>query len=165
MTVPIRFVSDYNITSNTYLLESKKDGKKIHTIVYEKSGAIEVSKRPLRLIHIACENMGSNYRASINRSKQFLNENKHKFPLVVATDYGHPQIMFPLMSPKSHNNIWLSFNAITNIVNNKTHVTVTFKDSLEVDLFIHISSLNNQYVTSAMLYKAVLKHWNRFMPI
>ena len=53
-------------------------------------------------------------------------------------------------------------NAITHITDHKTSVTVTFWDEIEVDLPITMSSFNNQYVTSAMLFKAIYKHWHRF---
>ena len=163
MTTPHEFIPDYTLNRNTYLLQSIRHGHKIHTVVREKNGTFYVTKKSLKLIDTACKDMGSSYRTATERAKQLLSGNKHKLPVVVGVDKEHqPYIMFPLFSPKSEHNIWVAYNAITHVTDNKTFVTVTFHDEVQVDLPVLISSFNNQYVTSAMLFKAVYKHWHRF---
>lgn len=166
MNLKEEFINDYTITSDTYMLQSFRHGQKSHTIVYEKRGTFHVPTRSLKLVDTACKDMGSSYRTATERTKQFLTGNKHKLPVVVGVDVNRqPYIMFPLFSPKSEHNAWIAYNSISSIVNHKTHVTITFRDSLEVELPVLISSFNNQYVTSSMLFKAVHKHWNRFTPL
>ena len=165
MNLPEEFINEYAITSDTYMLQSFRHGQKNHTIVYEKKGVFHVPKKSLKLVDTACKDMGSSYRTATERTKQYLAGNKHKLPVVVGVDtVRQPYIMFPLFSPKSEHNAWIAYNAITSIVNHKTHVTITFREAVEVELPILISSFNNQYVTSSMLFKAVHKHWNRFNP-
>ena len=163
MTTPNEFIPDYTLNRNTYLLKSIRNGHKVHTVVKERHGIFYVAKKSLKLIDTACKDMGSSYRTAAERTKNLIPGNKHKLPVVVGVDKDHhPYIMFPLFSPKSEHNIWVAFNAITHITDNKTSVTVTFWDEVEVDLPITMSSFNNQYVTSAMLFKAIYKHWHRF---
>ncbi|WP_431029205.1 competence protein ComK [Lysinibacillus sp. LZ02] len=165
MTRPHDFTPDYTINRDTYLLQSIRHGQKNHTLVYEKRGIFHVPKKSLKLVDNACKSMGSSYRTATERAKQLLADNKHKLPIVIGVDSGYqPYIMFPLYSPRSEHNIWIAYNAVTNIMNHKTHVTVTFKDKIDINLPVLISSFNNQYVTAAMLFKAVYKDWHRFNP-
>lgn len=160
MIVTDSVLKNYRVTSSTYLLQSKPLGKRVFTTVYEKNNVYTVTKKPLKLIQEACVFMGSSYKAAIEHSKLILLDSRHKLPVVVANEFQQPITMFPLFSPKSKQNIWVSFNNITNIVNKKHSVLVTFKDEFEFELPVTISSLNNQYVASAILYRAIHKKWN-----
>ena len=158
----IKQLDFYHITNATYLLIPLRHEKKLHTVVYDKTGILHVTQSPMKIIRASCRQMGSSYQSALDISKQYFGNNKHKLPIVVAMDYGNPCIMFPLMSPKSPYNCWVTFNSLINIKDRAGQINVTFKNHTESNLDIQYASFSKQYVSSAMLHKYLTSKWTRY---
>ncbi|WP_066165097.1 competence protein ComK [Metasolibacillus sp. FSL H7-0170] len=159
MNTSIKHLNSYCVTNATYLLLPIKKDKRLHTLVFDKAGCLYVSQSPMKIIRASCRQMGSSYQSAIELSKQYFGANKHKLPIVVAINYGDPCVMFPLMSPKSPLNGWVSFNSLINIRDQEGQINVTFKNFLDSDLDIQYTSFCKQYVSAAMLHKHLTSKW------
>lgn len=155
--------SNYIISNSTFCLTSYQQRDKIHTAILDKYGKITSPYKPLRLIRNTCRLHGSSYDASKYQARRFFGDNKHKLPIMVAYDFGDPCILFPLYSPYSHQNIWISLNPIINISESGDKTVVTFIDGTEVCLAINMKSFNQQYVRAAMYYKYLLLQRNAIL--
>lgn len=152
-------LQNYYITSATYLLLPITKDKRLHTLVFDKSGLYTVAQSPMKIIRASCRQMGSSYQSAIEQSKQYFGDQKHKLPIVVAINYGEPCVMFPLMSPKSPLNVWVSYNSLINIRDHAGQINVTFKNFLDSTLDIQYTSFCKQYVGAAMLHKHLTSKW------
>lgn len=160
----MKHVKSYHITNATYLLLPIPKGKRVvHTLVFDKTGCLYVSQSPMKIINASCRQMGSSYQSAKELSKQYFGENKHKLPIVVAMTYGDPYVMFPLMSPKSPLNGWVSFNSLINIRDQEGQINVTFKNFVDSNLDIQYTSFCKQYVHAAMLHKHLTAKWKHFV--
>ncbi|WP_042471171.1 competence protein ComK [Bacillus ndiopicus] len=162
MNTDIKHLKSYYITNATYLLLPIKKDKLLHTLVYDKTGCLYVSQSPIKIVRASCRQMGSSYQSATDLSKQCLGANKHKLPIVVAVNYGDPCVIFPLMSPKSPLNVWVSFNSLINIQDQEGQINVTFKNFLDSKLDIQYTSFCKQYVSAAMLHKHLTSKWTHF---
>lgn len=155
--------SNYIISNSTFCLTSYQHRDKIHTAILDKYGKTTSPYKPLRLIRNTCRLHGSSYDASKYQARRFFGDNKHKLPIMVAYDFGDPCILFPLYSPYSHQNIWISLNSIINISESGDKTLVTFMDGTEISLAINMKSFNQQYVRAAMYYKYLLLQRNAIL--
>ncbi|QCR31552.1 competence protein ComK [Lysinibacillus sp. SGAir0095] len=148
--VPV--LKSYHITLDTYLIEPIMCGEKIYSYVYDKKGEFIVERKPFYIVRRSCDVLGYNYKSAIKFSKEFFGKDKHKLPILIAHD-GKPNILFPIYSPTSPNNIWVGLHGIANIGVNKHPSEITLLDGKEKTLPVSITSLNSQYVYATMLYK------------
>lgn len=146
-------VDSYHVSFNTYLVEPIQHEDKLFSRVYDKSGEVIVSRKPLYIIRKSCLLMGSNYNAARETSKSFFGKEKHKLPIIISHDYGIPCVFFPLLSPTSPNNLWIGLHAITNIRRYNDCTEITLKNGKEIILHVHYSSFCSQYVSATMLQK------------
>ncbi len=151
----------YQIHRETYLIRTVHEAEQSYALVYEKGQQLYVQNKPLKIIDAACQAIGTSFQTSAERSRQILG-NKLKVPIIVGYEEQNPFIMFPVYSPKSNHNIWITYNAIINVTNHKKKITITFKDGTDIDLPILMSSFNNQYVSSAMLYRYIEENLRQF---
>lgn len=149
-------VTSYIVTNSTFCLRSYEHRGKIHTLIADKHGTVTYNNKPLKIIRSTCRLHGSSYEASKYQAKQFFGKNKHKLPIMVAYDFGDPCILFPLFSPYSSQNIWISLHAIANITAKGTETVVIFIDGSEESFPIHMKSFNHQYVRATMYYKDLI---------
>ncbi|WP_107840342.1 competence protein ComK [Metasolibacillus meyeri] len=163
MNKSMKHLKSYHVTNATYLLLPIKKDKQLHTLVFDKTGCLYVSQSPMRIINASCRQMGSSYQSAKELSKQYFGSNKHKLPIVVAINYGDPCVMFPLMSPKSPLNGWVSFNSLINIQDQEGQINVTFKNFLDSNLDIQYTSFCKQYVNAAMLHKHLTSKWTHLV--
>lgn len=160
-----RLLKQYHINKNTFLLKGNIVNKKLTTtIVYEKDAIFEVDRKLNSVISTACKNINSTITNAKHISREIFHESRKKLPLVVGNDFGQPLILFPLFSPRCKDNTWVLYNAVTNIVNHKTHITVTFQHQYEIDLDVSIQIFNNRYVDASILQRYILKNWNAVRP-
>ncbi|WP_339175284.1 competence protein ComK [Solibacillus sp. FSL R5-0691] len=155
--------TNYIISNSTFCLQSYQQRDKIHTAILDKYGQSTSPYKPLKIIRDTCRLHGSSYDASKYQARRFFGENKHKLPIMVAYDFGDPCILFPLFSPFSPQNVWLSLNPIINISEDGDKTLVTFVDNTEVSLDINMKSFNQQYVRAAMYYKYLLLQRNAIL--
>lgn len=153
MSKRLNVVDSYHISFNTYLIEPIVHGDVIYSRVYDKSGIVTVSRKPIYIIRKSCILMGTNYRMARLLSKRFFGNEKHKVPIIISHDYGMPCVFFPLLSPTSPNNVWVGLHAIINIRRLKDSTEVTLKDGRELVLNLNYSSFCTQYVSASMLQK------------
>ncbi|KGR80593.1 competence protein ComK [Ureibacillus manganicus] len=146
-------VNSYYLSFNSYLIEPIQHGDKLYSRVYDKSGEVVVSRKPLYIIRKSCDLMGSRYNAAREVSKNFLGPDKHKLPIIIAYDYGVPLVFFPILSPTSPSNVWVGLHSIINIQQDMDQTKITLKDDREIILQVPQSSFNNQYVRATMLQK------------
>lgn len=152
--------NDYIIGKHTYLLESKHNGEKIHTIVYDRRGIYEVAKSPLNLVKKNCNLFGSSYEASLQQSKYVLGKTQtHKLPVVVGYDFGKPLILYPLFSPQSKQNTWIMFNNVTEFNFQSMQPSIVLGNQFEYPLPVHKSTITSQTTASFALYKKVETLW------
>lgn len=149
-------VTKYIVTNSTFCLISYSQRNKIFTLVLDKHGKVTTPYKPLRIIRHTCLLHGSTFDATVFQSKQFFGHNRHKLPIMVAYNFGDPCIMFPLFSPHSKQNIWISLNAIVNIQEYDESTIVSFIDGSEHIFPIHLKSFNQQYVRAAVYYKHLI---------
>ena len=154
-------VTNYVITNSTFMLKSFAHRNRIQTLISDKHGKVTFANKPLKIIRSTCRLHGSSFEASKYQAKQFFGKNKNKLPIMVAYDFGDPCILFPLFSPLSPQNIWISLHAIANIKAKDSETIVTFIDGSEEILPLHIKSFNHQYVRASMYYKHILLTRNR----
>ena len=160
MSQNLHHVSNYVITNSTYCLKSHPHRGKIHTIISDKHGKVVYANRPLKLVRHTCRLHGSSYEAAKYHAAQFYGKNKHKLPIMAAYDFGDPCILFPLYSPHSQQNIWISLHAISNIVEHENETIVTFLNGSVERLPVHMKTFNHQYVRAAMYYKYIISKRN-----
>lgn len=151
-----QIVDSYILSKNTYLVEPIKHEDKLYSKVYEKTGEFIVRKKPLKLIRDTCKMMGGTYNSARAYSKSFFGNEKHKLPIIVTHNYGIPCVFFPLYSPTSPSNVWVSLNAIINIRKMDNCTVITLKNEKEITLFVSYNSFCSQYVCATMLYKHFL---------
>ncbi|MEK4424151.1 competence protein ComK [Solibacillus sp. FSL K6-1523] len=149
-------VSNYIASNSTYFLKSISHREKTYTLVSDKHGKVIYPNKPLKIIRSTCRLHGSSYQASQYQAKQFFGKSKHKLPIMIAYDFGDPCVLFPLFSPNSLQNIWISFQSIINIVEHNDETIVTFLDGSEERLPLHCKSFNHQYVRASMFYKHLI---------
>lgn len=160
MTKNLHQISNYIASNSTFCLISHPHRSKVHTIISDKHGKVIYPNKPLKIIRNTCRLHGSSYEASNYNAKLFFGKSKHKLPIMVAYDFGDPCILFPLFSPHSSQNIWISLHAIVNINELGNETIVTFIDGSEERLPIHMKSFNHQYVRAAMYYKHLITKRN-----
>lgn len=146
-------VSSYIVSNSTFLLRSHPNQAKVHTIISDKYGKSLYPNKPLKLIRETCRLHGSSYEASKYQAKEFFGDSKHKLPIMVAYDFGEPCVLFPLFSPNSSQNIWVSLHAVINIVPHNNETIVTFIDGTEERLPTHYKSFNYQYIRAMLFHK------------
>lgn len=146
-------VDSYTVTKDTYIIEPIIHEDKIFSRIYDKSGEVIVSNKPLYVIRRSCRNVGNNFNFARQISKNFFGEEKHKLPIIISFEYGIPSVFFPILSPFSPNNIWVGINGIINIRRDGNNTEITLKDGREVMLQINYSSFCVQYVCAMMLFK------------
>ncbi|SOC35010.1 competence protein ComK [Ureibacillus acetophenoni] len=149
----LQTVDSYYLSFNSYLIEPIEHGDKLYSRVYDKSGEVIVSRKPLYIIRKSCDLMGSKYNAAREFSKRFLGDSKHKLPVIIAYDYGVPLVFFPILSPTSSSNVWVGLHSIINIQSVNDQTKITLKDEREIILQLPQTSFNNQYVRATMLQK------------
>ncbi len=149
----LKSIDSYHLSFNSYLIEPLEHGDKLYSRIYDKSGEVIVSRKPLYIIRKSCDLMGSRYNAAREVSKKFLGDGKHKLPIIIAYDYGVPLVFFPILSPTSPSNVWIGLHSIINIQPLKDRTKITLKDDREIILQLPQSSFNNQYVRATMLQK------------
>ncbi|KGR90535.1 hypothetical protein CD30_10705 [Ureibacillus massiliensis 4400831 = CIP 108448 = CCUG 49529] len=146
-------VDSYHLSFNSYLIKPIKKGEKLYSCVYDKSGEVIVSRKPLYIIRKSCILMGTSYTAAREVSKSFFGKEKHKLPIIIAYDYGIPLVFFPILSPASPNNVWVALHSIVNIQKADDCTLITLKDDREIKLQVHYTSFCTQYVCATMLQK------------
>lgn len=146
----------YYITNSTYCLISQPISGKVFTEVLDKHGKTTMSYPPLRVIRQTCSLNGSTFEATTKQAKEFLGHNRHKVPIMVAYNFGDPCVIFPLFSPRSKQNIWVTVNAIINIEEVNESTLVTFVNGSERIFPVHLKSFNQQYVRAVLYYKNLI---------
>ncbi len=154
-------ISSYIVTNSTFYLKSYEHRNKIYTLISDKHSKMTYANKPLKIIRSTCRLHGSSFEASKYQAKQFFGKSKHKLPIMVAYDFGDPCILFPLFSPHSPQNIWISLHAIANITGNGSETILTFIDGSEESFPLHIKSFNHQYVRASMYYKYLILKRNK----
>ncbi|HWL25733.1 MAG TPA: competence protein ComK [Ureibacillus sp.] len=149
----LQTIDSYCLSFNSYLIEPLEHGDKLYSRVYDKSGEVIVSRKPLYIVRKSCDLMGSKYNAARKVSKKLLGDYMHKLPVIIAYDFGIPLVFFPILSPSSPNNVWVGLHSIINIEPLKDQTKITLKDDREIILQMPQSSFNNQYVRATMLQK------------
>ena len=148
-----RIVNTYHVTKDTYIIEPINHEGKPFTRIYDKSGEVIISKKPLSVIRDSCKNMGSSLKFAQQVSKEFFGEEKHKLPIIISFHFGLPFVVFPLLSPSSPNNIWIGLNGVSKIRRKNSQTEVTLKDGREFTLQINYASFCIQYVCAMLLFK------------
>ncbi|MCH7320668.1 competence protein ComK [Solibacillus sp. MA9] len=149
-------ISKYYITNSTYCLISQPNSDKVFTVILDKHGKTTMSFPPLRVIRHTCTLNGSTFEATTQQAREFLGHNRHKVPIMVAYNFGDPCVVFPLFSPHSKQNIWVTVNAIINIEEMNESTLVTFVDGTEQIFPVHLKSFNQQYVRAVLYYKNLI---------
>ncbi|CAM5190716.1 Competence protein ComK OS=Ureibacillus acetophenoni OX=614649 GN=SAMN05877842_101208 PE=4 SV=1 [Ureibacillus acetophenoni] len=151
----LKSVNSYHLSFNSYLIEPIEHGDKLYSRVYDKSGEVIVSRKPLYIVRKSCELMGTKYNAAREYSKKLLGDGKHKYPVIIAYDYGVPLVFFPILSPSSPNNIWIGLHSMINTIPSPTkdQITLVLKDDREITLQVPLATFNFQYVRASMLQK------------
>ena len=149
----------YPLSYSTYVIQSKMIGDKLHAYVFDKDGYKYVKVKPNVLIARALKKINSSFSHARDISKSILGEQLKKLPLIVSNHYGQPLIMFPLFSPGSDDNIWVTYNTITHISGQKNLVIVEFNHQSVIELNVSRQSFNNQYVHAANLFKGSSSQW------
>lgn len=153
-----KVMDSYFISHNTYMIESIIHENKLYSRIYDKTGEFIVKQKPISLIRNACHLMGSSYKGSRELSKRFFGNRKQKLPILITQDFGVPCIFFPLLSPLSKNNVWVSLNSIINIRKDTDNTTIiTLKNEKEIKLNVSHTSFSIQYVDSSMYQKYLIR--------
>nr|WP_106783781.1 competence protein ComK [Lysinibacillus timonensis] len=146
-------LQSYHLSFNSYLVEPMMHEGKLYSRVYDKSGEVIVSKKPIQIIRKSCLLMGTSYKAAREVSKKFFGPEKHKLPIVITYDFGNALVFFPILSPSSPNNVWVGLHSIINIRKSNDQTIITLKDNRELTVQINCSSFSMQYVCATMLQK------------
>ena len=151
MTKAVPVLDSYQIRLDTYLIAPYQMGDKTYSYVYDKSGEYIVKRKPLYIVRRSCKLFGYSYKTAIQFSKEFFGKDKHKLPILLPHE-GVPNIMFPLYSPSSLNNIWIGLHGIANIGDHKQSQEITLIDGKETPLPVSNTSFNSQYLRAIKLY-------------
>ena len=149
-------VPKYIISNSTYCLISQPYRNKIYTLALDKYGQFTVPFPPLRVLRHTCSLHGTTYEAAKHHAKSFFGRGRHKMPIMVAYNFGDPCVLFPLFSPQSKQNIWITLNAVVNIEEQNESTLVTFINGTQRVLPVHLKSFNQQYVRAAIYYKNII---------
>lgn len=145
------------------MIESVTHENKLVSRIYDKTGEFIIEQPPIRLIRKSCHLMGSSYKGSRELSKRFFGNRRQKLPILISQDFGIPCIFFPIFSPTSDNNIWVSLNSIINIKKDSNNCTIiTLKDHREIKLNVSHTSFSLQYVDSSMYQKYLIRQRTLF---
>lgn len=141
------------------MMQGKTVDDKLYAFVFDKDGCSLVNVKPNILIGRSLKKINSSLAHARDISKEVLGDGCKKLPLVVANSYGQPVVLFPLFSPGSKDNCWVTYNAITNIGGKKDAIRVEFNHQHEWIFNVSRQTFNNQYVNAANLYKAISQRW------
>ena len=155
----VRIVDQYPISLSTFVIKGQIIDNKLHSIVFDKDGFVCVKAKPNILIARSLKKINSSFAHARDVAKSILGDNMKKLPIVVSNHFGQPIVLFPLFSPNSKDNIWVVYNSVTNIVNQKTHLDITFKHQYEIDIPVSNQVFNNQYVRASRLFQSIYPHW------
>ncbi|MFD1204720.1 competence protein ComK [Sporosarcina contaminans] len=148
----------YIISYKTYMLQPQRDGFQFDTKVIERDNTFIVPSKPLAIVSRSCEFYGSSYQILQNSSKLFLG-NVHKVPILIAHAHsvGTPVIFLPTLSPHSEQNVWISYQAISNIVADDLGCTVHLENGVKVKLNVSATTLYRQYTFAGLLERDFFK--------
>ncbi|AZB44602.1 hypothetical protein CEF21_21215 [Bacillus sp. FJAT-42376] len=136
-------VNGYIIVKKTMGLESKWDEYgHVYTIIHEEHGKLIIRKSATRIIEENCIFYGSSYKGRLKASGEILAGQKL---LPVCICEFNDIYMFPTMSPKSDEVIWLSIDHVKDVRAYKSKSAVVFSNGEQ--LFV---PLLKEYITSKL---------------
>lgn len=163
MTKDIPVLDSYRVNLDTYLVAPYKEGEKIYSYIFDKNGEYIVKRKPFYIIRKSCDLFGYNYNAAIRFSKNFFGKDKHKVPINLP-HLEAPNIMIPIYSPSSPNNIWIGLHGISIISDPKLPTEITLPDGKEHPLPVSFTSFQTQYLRAIELYKHVFNLKQEIQP-
>ncbi|WP_338655466.1 competence protein ComK [Sporosarcina sp. FSL K6-1540] len=151
-----KWLGKYIVSFNTFLLLPVVQGNKLSTLVIERNGELNVSRKPVHIVKNSCHYYGGSLQNSTNTAKLAIGK-RHKMPIIIAHDFGVPYIFLPTMSPNSEENVWVSYSAIDNIEPDGMGCILYLENGLSFKLDISATTMYRQYAVAALLEKNFLK--------
>jgi len=151
-----KWVGNYIVSFDTFLLLPVVKGNKTSTLVVERNGELNVQRKPIHIVRKSCDYYGGSLQNSTNTAKLAIGK-RHKTPIIVAHDFGVPYIFLPTMSPNSEQNAWVSYSAIDKIESNNMGCTLYLENDLSYKLDISSTTMYRQYAVATLLEKNFLK--------
>ncbi len=147
---------NYIVSFDTFILKPVLEDNRISTRIIERNGEFSIPRKPLHIVRKSCEHYGGSLQNSTNSARITLN-NRHKTPIIIASDFGRPCIFMPTISPHSEQNIWFSYHAIENIEATPLGCKIHLENQRSFTTTISASTMYRQYAFCAILEKNFLK--------
>lgn len=149
MYYPEGNLTDYEINSETLMIEPYIVGDKVFSNVLELDCEFIVEKSPLKIIDHTCKYFGSSFVGRMKGSQSLLKIH-HKVP--VSIDYHMGLFMFPTASPHREDCIWLSMDSIVDIGKLDFNCSlISFRNRRMKKVSVSSSIIHNQMLRTAML--------------
>lgn len=143
-------LEDYVISFQTFAILSYPYKEQIFSIVHDKDGVFLLKKRPLQLVKESCRHYGWTYQQRINQTKRHF-ETSHKLPITIEHNFDTPCILFPLLSPKSDDNVWIGYHAIQHATLHASNLAIQLKNGSWITLKdASLSTLRSQYFNASL---------------
>ncbi len=151
-----RWIGNYIVSFDTFLLLPVVKGNKISTRVIERNGELSVPRKPIHIVRKSCDYYGGSLQNSTNTAKLAIGK-RHKTPIIVAHDFGVPYIFLPTMSPNSEQNSWISYSAVDNIEPDNMGCILYLENGLSFKFNVSATTMYRQYAVATLLEKNFLK--------
>lgn len=156
----VKRASDYVVSFDTFMLIPTLEDERISTHIIERNADIIIPRKPLHIIRKSCSHYGGSLQNSTNSARITLN-NRHKTPIIIASDFGRPCIFMPTISPQSDQNIWISYHAIDAIETDPLGCTIHMENKRSFKSTISASTMYRQQALCSFLEKNFLKKQQR----
>lgn len=147
-------MKDYKINESTLAIIPLDKTK---TKVYENDNIIIVEKNSKKIMEDNCLYFGSTYEGR-KKGTEILIGVTHKPPLVISEN--NNLIFFPTSSPRNKECAWISFDNISDFLNeiDDKKSEIIFKNNMKLELPISKNIVNTQIIRSMRLESAFNKN-------
>ncbi|WP_432354555.1 competence protein ComK [Sporosarcina sp. A2] len=147
---PVKSTENYLINSDTFVLQPIREDYKLSTRVIERNNEFSLPKKPLQIVRNTCELYGASLKTRTLTARHALG-NRHKTPIIVAHAFDTPYIFLPTMSPKSDENIWISYHSIVDFQEESVGCSVQLENGYKIKVNVSTPTMWRQFAFAALL--------------